>query len=377
VISGSSGLRSVFLICYGYPKGIINPIRKLTRFPAKFKAPTTSGLFAFDYELSAEKPIRIRGASGGIVVDRKTEKIVGILNETTETTALAVPVQTLANFVGKVQPFLAQKLFPSSTVPEVSPLSVDLYPKFVPSHADMLQQRAEEPPEIRILREKAQHLADSIRNFIAVQSFAWGSGDKEPAAQARYEIRVIDGVQLFRTYPNGERESERVQYPRLNGWVLPADEWSKLPKMVGTEFRLKVHQGEDVVVKQQRMKVFQYYASVEDNLCPIAPVEDFFFFTVSKSIAVACYGEVWTDEDTNILRISEHLDLSDKLKAYRGWEDCYVVLTYGWLNQAGEPRRLVPLTILTEARQKKHTYWCRGYFTDYHTFVARARFIAQ
>src|SRR6266849_3693549 len=59
---------------YGYPKGIINPARKLTRFPATFKAPTTSGLLAFDYQLSADQPIRISGASGGIVVDRKTEK---------------------------------------------------------------------------------------------------------------------------------------------------------------------------------------------------------------------------------------------------------------------------------------------------------------
>src|SRR3989442_4237641 len=62
---------------YGYPNGIINPIRKLTRFPATFKAPTTSGLLAFDYQLSGDKPIRIRGASGGLVVGRKTEKIGG------------------------------------------------------------------------------------------------------------------------------------------------------------------------------------------------------------------------------------------------------------------------------------------------------------
>jgi hypothetical protein len=43
---------------YGYPTGI-NPIRKLTRFPAVFKAPTTSGLLAFDYQ--SDKPVRIRG----------------------------------------------------------------------------------------------------------------------------------------------------------------------------------------------------------------------------------------------------------------------------------------------------------------------------
>jgi hypothetical protein len=370
---------------YGYPKGTINPIRKLTRFPATFKAPTTSGLLAFDYQLSADKPIRIQGASGGIVVDRKTEKIVGILSGTTEATALAVPVQTLVDFVSKVQPFLAQRIF--SATKEISPVSADLYPKFVPPpdlypkfvprRADGLQHRPEEPYEVGVLRQKAQLLADSMRNFIAVQSFAWGSGDKEPAAEASYEVRVIDGVQRFRRYPDDKKELEEVPYPRLSGWVLPADEWSQLPKMVGTEFRLKVNQAADAVVNERQIKVFQYYASVEDNLCPFAPIEDFLFFTVNKSVAVACYGEVWMDEDTNIIRMSEHLELSDKLKAYRGWEDYHAVLTYGWLKIANEPPRLVPLTIFTEARHKKHIYWCRGYFTDYHVFTAHARIIAN
>src|SRR5438445_7925956 len=218
--------------------------------------------------------------------------------------ALAVPVQTLVDFVSKVQPFLAQRIFP--TTKDVSPVSADLYPKFVQSPAaDSLQHRSDEPAEVKVLRKKAQLLADSMRNFIAVQSFAWGSGDQEPAAQAEYEVRVIDGVQRFRAYPDGKKELEEVLYPRQNGWVLPADEWSTLPKMVGTEFRLRVHQAADVVVNQQRMKVFQYYASVEDNLCPFEPVEDFGFFIIGKTVAVACYGEVWTDEDENIVRMSE------------------------------------------------------------------------
>ncbi len=362
---------------YGYPMGMINPIRKLTRFPATFKGPTTSGLLAFDYQLSAGKPITIGGASGGTVVDRKSEKIVGILSGSgfNETMALAVPVQTLADFVSKVQPFLAQRVFP--TTKDVSPVSADLYPKFVPRRTDGLQHRPEEPYEVSVLRKKAQLLADSMRNFIAVQSFAWGSGDKEPSAQAEYEVRIIDGVQRFRRYPDGERELEEIPNPRVNGWVNPADEWSKVPNMVGTEFRLKVHQAADLVVNEQRMKVFQYYASAEDNLCPFAPVEDFGFFTINKTVAVACYGEVWTDEDANIIRISEHLELSDKLKAYRGWEDCQVVLTYGWLNRENDPPRLVPLTIFAVARYKKHVHWCRGQFRDYQIFSTRARIIAS
>src|ERR1700676_940207 len=359
---------------YGYPKGPISPFRTLTRFPAKFKGPTTAGLLAFDYQLSVNQPIPRGGSSGGIVVDRKTEKIVGILSGSTETTAGAVSIQTLVDFVAKVQPFLAQRVFPATK--EISPVSGDFYPKFVPPPSDRLfHHRPEEPFEVGVLRQQAQLLADSIRNFIAVQSFEWGSGDKDPDVQAAYEIRVIDGVQRFRSYPDGKKEFEEVPFPLRNGFVVPATEWSQLPKMVGTDFRLKVNQAPDIVVNERRMKVFQYYASVEDNLCPMAPVEDFGFFIVSKTVAVACYGEVWTDEKLNIIRISERLELAEKLKAVKGWEDLHVVLTYGWLNRADEPPRIVPLTIYTEARYKKHIFWCRGHFTDYHVFNVRARLI--
>jgi hypothetical protein len=369
---------------YGYPLGIINPIRTLTRFPATFKAPTTSGLLAFDYQLSADKPIHIQGASGGIVVDRKTEKIVGILSETNETMAFALPIQTLVDFVSKVKPFLAPRIFPATN--EVSPVSADLYPKFVPRpdlypqfvplRVDGLQHRPEEPYEVGVLRQKAQLLADSMRNFIAVQTYEWGRGEKEPQAEDAYQVRVIDGEQRFRSYPDGKKELAEVPYPHLSGWALPSDDWSHLPKMIGAELRLKIHQAADVVVNERRMKVFQYYASVEDNLCPFRPVEDFGFFTVGKTVAVACYGEAWTDEGSNIIRMSEHLDLSDKLKAYRGWETLQVVLTYGWLKRADDPPRLIPLTIYTEAKDnKKKIYWCRGAFMNYQVFTTRSRLL--
>ena len=354
---------------YGYPKGIIDPIRKLTRFPATFKAPTTSGLLAFDYQLSGDKPIRVRGASGGIVVDRKTEKIVGILSETTEATALAVPVQSLADFVSKVQPFLAQSIFPSTK--GISPISADFYPRFVPSRADVLQHRPEEPAEVKVLRSKAQLLADSMRNFIAVQSFAWGSGDKMPVAVAAYEVQVLDGYQRFREYPDGKKELQDVPFPPLNNVIVPGGEWSELPQMVGTELQLKIRQAADVVVNDRRMKVFQYQADPEDGVCIFKSVLDFGFFAVNKIAAVACYGEVWTDEDTNILRMSEHYELPGKWKHYQG------VVTYGWLQRMDEIPRLIPLTISTQAEHNKKIYWCRGRFTDYQIFSSRVKIVAN
>src|SRR5260370_39674417 len=89
--------------------------------------------------------------------------------------------------------------------------------KFVPGHVDVLQHRPEEPPEVKVLRSKAQLLADGMRNFIAVQSYAWGSGDREPPARAEYAVRVIDGVQRFRASPDGWQALQEVLYPNRTG----------------------------------------------------------------------------------------------------------------------------------------------------------------
>jgi hypothetical protein len=362
---------------YGYPKGVVNPFRKLTRFPARFKGPTTSGLLAFEYELCPDQPTLRGGASGGIVVDRKTEKIVGILSglNTAEHIAGAVPIQTLVKFVTKVQPFLAQKLFP--TTEQIPPASPDIYPNFVPSHSDELQQRPEEPDEVKMLRQKAQSLVDSMRNFIAVESYAWGSGNKEPEAKATYEVRVINGDQQFREYPHGKRESNEPPWPPIGAWIIPVDEWSQLPKMIGTELRLKIHQAPDVFVNDQRMKVFQYYASIEDNVCEFQAIMDYVFFTTSSTVNLACYGEVWTDEHINIFRISEQLDFSQNLKAYKGWQSRTAVLTYGWLKLADQNSWLVPLTTYVEGRNGKHIYWCRGHFMDYRVYSVGARLVVN
>jgi hypothetical protein len=358
---------------YAYPKGIISPMRSLERFHGTFTGETATGLLAFDYSLSAGKAIR-PGASGGIVVDRKTQQIVGILNALArngEAIALAVPVQSLAEFVSKVQPFLAPAIFPS--IKRTSLISSDLYAKYVPPPADALRHRPEEPYEVWVLRRKAQLLAANMRNLIAVQTLAWGSGsgDQEPAAQRAYEVRVLDGRQRFREYPDGKREFRELPFPFLNAVYAPAAEWSELPKLLGTEFWLDLHQAADVVVGGQRMKVFQYRASIEDDVCGWKSYLDFGFFARSRRVVAACYGEVWTDEDTNILRISEHFE-----ELTGAWRNYQAVLTYGWLKHADEPARLVPVTFSTQAEYKRKIYWCRGQFTDYQMFGTRIRITA-
>jgi hypothetical protein len=132
---------------YTYPKEGASPFRKLSQFKGTFQGATGDGLLAFEYELSNDKKVR-PGASGGIVVERKTERIVGVLNsivgETNKPTAVAVPTKALADFVGRVDRSLAQKLFPSYSYD--SSVSDEDNLKCAPD-TDRLERAAKEPSE--------------------------------------------------------------------------------------------------------------------------------------------------------------------------------------------------------------------------------------
>ncbi len=358
---------------YAYPKNAISPKRSLLTFHAAFKGETPGGLLAFDYSPFNGKSIR-PGASGGLVVDSKSQLVVGILSGVArngEPVAMAVPIESLANFVSKVEPWLAQSLFPSASKQTISPASADLCPKFVPlPAADSAHGRRDEPTDVKELRKKAQQQADNMRNLVAVQSFAWGSGDKAPSSFAEYEVKVLEGFQRFREYPNGKKELQNVPFPPLNTAVVPGGEWSELPQMIGTASQVKVRRAPDAVIDGNRIKVFQYRAQSEDGVCVFKSVQESLFYSRGKTVDAPCYGEVWTDEDFNILRMSEHLELSGKWKAYES------VVTYGWLRRAGEVDRLIPVTILTQIRNDGKVHWCRGLFTNYRIFDAQAKIVA-
>lgn len=356
---------------FSYPKELMLGPRKLLHVHGKFKGQTQTGLLAFDYALSDGRAIR-PGASGGIVVDRATQQIVGVLSgiaESGEAIALAVPVDSVEQFVSRVQPYLAQAIFPSNK--KISPFSEDMYPRFVWPSTVSLQPRPEESIEVQTLRSNAQFLADGMRDLIAVQSYSWGSQDHEPVVVAKYEVRILEGRQHFRELPDGKKELQHVPLPPLNNSITDSAEWSELPVSLGTNLNLKIHQAADVAVNGRAIKIFQYQASLEDRVCTFKSVTSFGLFTVGKTVFTACYGEAWTDENMNILRISEHLEFLG------GWKNPQVVVTYGRLRKADDTPRDVPFTIVAQGEYKKKTYWCRGQFTDYQLFTSRARVVAS
>jgi hypothetical protein len=347
---------------YAYPLNW-SPKRGLVCWHGRFIGKTREGVLAFSYEEG-----RVRGgASGGIVVDSKTKKVVGILSgisEGKDRIALAVPVKELSGFVTRAQPYLQATLFPKTVF--VSPVAADLYPPYVWPRAEGLSQRPAEPPEVIELRRTAQHLAESMRNFTATQTFAWGHDNREPEMTDAYETLILDGWQRWHRQGN-EKFYDGVPFPPLDRSIVPGADWSELPRMVGTEFNLKIHQAPDAVVGGRTVHVFQYAANLEDRVCSFRSVMNFGFFQRSTTKFYDCHGEVWMDESGIIMRISEALDLSGRW--YRYWG----VMTYGWLEKDGT-QYPVPVTITAQVEHKK-TYWCRGLFTDYEMFGVKARLV--
>ncbi len=340
-----------------------NPKRGLARWHGEFVGKTPQGLLAFRYEGGLVRG----GASGGIVVDSKTRKIIGILSEVGEGKdhiVLAVPVQELSDFVMRAQPYLQATLFPKTVF--VSPVAADLYPPYIWPRAEGLSQRPVETPEVVKLRRAAQHLADSMRNFAATETFAWGRDNREPEVADAYETLILDGWQRWRRQGN-QKFYDNIPFPSLSSSIVSGPEWSELPRMVGTELNLKIHQAADAVMGGRTVHVFQYAANVEDRVCLFRSVMNYSFFQRSTTKFYDCHGEVWMDESGIILRISEALDLSGPW--YRWWG----VVTYGWLEKDGK-QYLVPVTITTQAEHNK-TYWCRGLFMDYEMFGVRARLV--
>jgi hypothetical protein len=352
---------------YAYPKESISPIRTLLKFDAKFREETDEGLLAFDYALSDGKRIR-GGASGGIIVDM-SQRIIGILSGVgaTDSVALAVSTRSLAEFVRRIQPTVALKVFSDASA--VPPIANDYNPKLSAPTMEVLHHRQAEPLEVRLLRAKAHTLTDSIRNFVAVQSLEWGKENNEPSARAAYEVQVEHDSQTFREYPDGKKELHEIPPPRLNTYFNPSDQWSDLPSMVGIELGLKIEQAPHVIVNGQQIKVFRYRADVEDGACKFRSSIDYMAFSRSKTVTVACYGEVWTDQDTNILRISEHYDTP------RPWSQAYVVVTYGWIKKRNSAAKLLPLTLSSEVQLGNKTYWCRGQFTNYREYGSEVRIL--
>ncbi len=363
---------------YSFPLNL-DPKRHLEKFRATFKGynvtysnrpleDLSDKLLVLDYNPEDGK---IRGgASGGIAVDTQG-RIIGILNAKAtnlEHIVTIIPVHVFAEFLSRVQPYLSAQLFPKSVV--IPPVSADSYPEWVPPpRSGHFEHRPVEPPEVQALRAKAAVLADTMRDFIATQSFEWGKGDRDSTPQAitKLEVQVIRGYQRWRELPDGKKELDETPFPApLGNAIGTAGEWSEMPDRVGNNSKLRINRAPDITVNGEAFQVFQWRAEMEDNVCKLKTIKDLTFMSYSKVDTVNCYGEVWTDKDLNLVRVSENYKTIGRWKKYRG------VVTFGVVT-IGDHKVRVPITIATQAEYGGKLYWCQGIFSDYHEFASTVK----
>lgn len=361
---------------YAYPKGVIDPFRTLQAFHAVFQGDDARGLLVFRYVPNGDERLR-PGASGGIVVDSASGKVVGIfcgLPEDDEPLAFAVPIESLSEFLTKTQPLLAGFLFPLKA--EASADRQDFYPEYKPDRSGILRRRTDQSDgsdAVRLLRERAQSLADGMRDFIAVQTYVWGTAPDHVQAADAYEVQVRGGSQRFREYPDGKSWQWAPYIPGAPPvGVTPIDDWSTLPLYIGTTVGVEIREAPPATIDGRSIRVFQYYGSVEDQPCRTRNILDFGLFSLHRDFDSRPYGEVWTDEDENIVRMSLHCEDHNW-----GWGNGESIVTYGWLTKPSVERRLVPIAIVYKSSRGKKLYWCRGQFVNYREFVSRARILSE
>lgn len=347
-----------------------NPKRTLQHFHGEYIGVNQNGLLAFSYH--PNRQLLRGGASGGLILDGKGRVMAILADIATNQTnvALGVPVEVLSDFVSKIQPYLAARLFPKTAF--IPPVEPDIYSQWVPNRPEgRLERRPGEPSDVQMLRLKAQDVVNGMQAVIAVESFEWGSGSalNDPQAIGSYEVRTFDGYQHFRKYPDGNKEMGEVPWPPMNVAITPGDAWSYMPKLIAKEYDLKIRRVPDIAWKGQKLRVFQYHGAKEDKVCMFDDQLDLVFMVHHHIESYDCSGEVWTDQSENILRVSENYYMQDSRTNMR------LMVTFGWTDMEGE-RLLVPVTLSMETVDgSSHVNWCRGEFTDYRQFRSTARLV--
>ncbi len=347
--------------------GVANLSRTLTTWHGSFIGEDQNGCLAFRYTPS-ETGERLRpGISGGIVV--WNGKIVGILRgmAQTELIAEAVPVSSLEVFLAKVNPYLHAQLFPQAVV--VSPVSFDAFPPWnVPEPAPSeLERRTPEPFDVQRVRAKSQALYESMKYFVARQTFSWSEGGS-PQLEAEYSVTVRNGVQRF---TSGNHEFTEIPPPAISGYVVPSSLWLNAPRYATTDLSLHLRHAGTIIVNRKPVDVYQWQAlGPESKICRWKENASIPLFQRDKLYRLNCYGEVWLSADGDILRISEVYILPPGPFAH--YE---AVVVYGRVVLDGESH-LVPMTISTygQVEHSKPNY-CYSFFSDYKLWGSQAQLL--
>ena len=331
-----------------------------------------------ELSLATEAPA---GLSGSMVADEQG-RVVGMLSLVMDGRAFAVPLWSIAEAIRKFQPALHGQLFPeglhkpaefqgsmvldgalvaalggSNPAPALPLASLEEglgqpFPDAVVHPARLFNVR-EQPADILELRHRAQQLFQQMDNFRALQTLRLSAEDK-PELTWRQEVYVESDNLVFRDVDDGQL-MRAVAFPHRRRSVVPGGEWRHLPQIVADGARVQEIGIKDV--GGERVRVFHYQASVEDQVCWARFRTTHVFWSQDRQFPVACRGEIWTDGGLNVLRISQELEVREHNVPMQLLQ---LAVLYGWLGPD-----LVPVDMVVEGTIAGHACRAAAHFSNY------------
>jgi hypothetical protein len=329
------------------------------------------------------------GLSGSMVTD-KQGRIVGMLSSVTEGSAFAVPVWSIADAIRKFRPALYGQMFPDgvptppgfqgptvfsrellAALAGASPepvVPVDYledrlgqpFPMLIAPPVRLMTTR-QESADIQKLRRRAQGMFKQMANFKALQRLRLNTEGRSELTLL-HELYVDSGDLLFRPLDDGQ-PLQVIPFPHRRRAVVPGAEWHELPQMVATQFGLCIQEVGEKEVGGKRLRVFAYQASIEDRVCWVRFRNSEVFRSRDRQFPVACRGEVWTDDELNVLRISQELELTrDKVPM----QLLQLAVLYGWLGHD-----LVPVAMVVRGSVEGHNCRADADFSNYRRIDSR------
>jgi hypothetical protein len=111
------------------------------------------------------------------------------------------------------------------------------------------------------------------------------------------------------------------------------------------------------VVEGHGLRVFRYQAAAEDGVCFIRYRQRNVLSSHDYRFQVGCRGEVWTDLDLNIVRVTQELEIPRGKTAMRLLQ---LSVLYGWFD-----RKLVPVDLLVRATIAGQLCTAQAHFSNY------------
>ena len=358
-------------LVYAHPGG------KRVALPLRFMQ-VTGGLLEFSMSYKAAG-----GLSGGMVTDKRGQ-ILGMMSGIVEDHALVVPVWSIADALRRFLPELYAKLFPagvetppefhgsSSLSPELKAALGGLSPAPILSAAYLeeglgepfaelpprpmsLTSSRDEPTEIGELRRRARAMWAGIANLAALETLRFKAANQRQELVWMHELSVVSDRLVFRSIDDGQ-QSDKIEFPRRRA-VIPGAEWRELPRMVGGEPKLRFEEVGMRAVEGHRFRIFRYQAAAEDGVCFIRYRQGNVLSAHDDHFQVACRGEVWTDSELNIVRITQELEIPKGKTAMRVLQ---LSMLYGWFD-----RELVPVDMLVRATIAGRPCTAQAHFSNY------------